>query len=231
MIISCPSSFLPHLAFVPPSDAMDPVTIVGLVGVATALADLVVKIAQGLNDYRIRYKEASRTLIRLRNYCNVIQAAALKIQQVDHGHIGRLSDQGRSTSPLCERPLTGFVDLMSDLDDEVQQLLGKDPTTPGELSRKTRLKVVWKEDGMKEHLLEIHYMAGCASSTFGCNNVVSLRESMAWLSHGMVDIDRSHKQRVSSSLLRMGKKLRNSFLESKPCRILQEVIIASSKKR
>ena len=82
----------------------------------------------------------------------------LKIQQWITGTLAISPTRAAHIAPI-RAALTGFVDLMRDLNDEVQKLLGK-ALAPGELSRKTRLKVAWKEDSMKEHLLEIHYMAG-----------------------------------------------------------------------
>ena len=137
---------------------MDPVSIIGLVGVCTGLADVVLRIAQGLNEYRVKYKEASRTLLRIRNYCNIIQAAVIKIQQWITSTLAVSPTRAAHVAPM-RAALTGFVDLMSGLHDEVEMLLGKDSVS-GNLNRKARLKVAWKEDAMKEHLQEIHQMAG-----------------------------------------------------------------------
>ena len=78
--------------------------------------------------------------------------------------------------------LTGYVELMNDLDGKVQQPLGKDPV-PGRSSLGTRVKVAWKEDNMNEYLLKIHCMAGALHLLLDTTILSFCKESMTWCSH------------------------------------------------
>ncbi|MCJ1379627.1 hypothetical protein MMC17_002729 [Xylographa soralifera] len=132
---------------------MDPVSIVSLVGVATTLAEASFEIAKGLNEYRVQYKKASRTLGSIVSYCNTIHASIIIIRKWIQSTLAICPDKVLHVAPI-QTSLDSFVESLSELDEEVRKLLGKDED-PLRVSRRKRLKYVWNEQIMKDHLRKI----------------------------------------------------------------------------
>ncbi|KAF2252440.1 hypothetical protein BU26DRAFT_502909 [Trematosphaeria pertusa] len=133
---------------------MDPLTITSTV---IAISARCVRTARALYDLRGKYRDASMTITAIYSESTVISTSLAHIQ----GLCTRNPDALRST--LLERPeleatfdqaLTGCVLVYSVLDDEVQRLyvaIEKD----GLAGSMGRIKLIWKEDAMRDVLVQI----------------------------------------------------------------------------
>lgn len=133
---------------------MDPLTITSTV---ISLSQRCVTSARELYLLREKYKDASMTITAIYSESNVIATSLAHIQ----GLCMKSPDALRST--LQERPellstfdqaLTGCVLVYSVLDDEVQRLydgVGRE----GMAAAMAKMKLLWKEEAMKDVLTQI----------------------------------------------------------------------------
>ncbi|KAF2202759.1 hypothetical protein GQ43DRAFT_462125 [Delitschia confertaspora ATCC 74209] len=133
---------------------MDPLAAASAV---IAISGRCVRTARALYDLRTKYKDASITISAIYSESTVISTSLGHI----HMLISKNSESLRTTlrdrpelSVTFDQALTGCVLVYSVLDDEVTKLysgIGKE----GVASVRTRMKFLWKEEGMKDILMQI----------------------------------------------------------------------------
>ena len=134
---------------------MDPVSAVGLAAAAAQLAGLCVSVGQTLSKFNDQHNRAGRTIRGIRHHCKVVEVALRKIQ--------RWVETTLSEIPAAAPELAALHETILNYTEELQDLKRDIDATVGTMNSDSlrfiqRLKVVWRDDVMKEHLQELHNM-------------------------------------------------------------------------
>jgi len=107
--------------------------------------------AKDLYELRSRYSDASITITAIYSESMIISASLSQVQ-------GLLLRDALQRKPdlrsAFDTALTGCMVVFSCLDDEVRGLIGK-AASGSDLDRMDRVRIVWKEDRMKELLQQL----------------------------------------------------------------------------
>jgi hypothetical protein len=131
---------------------MDPLSIsASILGVGTA----VVKVSQTLCDIQGRYGSANTTLTSICVESNLVSATLSSLQHLFDGLTSEAFSQLQARPELvkaCDCALTQCATLYVCVNEEVAALDRKDG---GDLGAWQKVKLLWKESVMKEHLQSI----------------------------------------------------------------------------
>ena len=131
---------------------MDPVTIVGLIGTATALAVTCGRIVKGLHDLKDKLNETNLTLSNILLECTTLAAAIDLIKKwIEGTPIGL---QGSLAEP--NQALIGFDAALKPIHKDILDTLKKAKPS-GVLPYKVKLSAVWNETKMKEYLENVRW--------------------------------------------------------------------------
>ena len=103
------------------------------------------------NDIHGRYKGADRTIESIKHELETLQAALQELANIMMNDASALSstwDTNKSLPRTFSRAMTGFSRTIKRLQDEIEPL--RQEAT--QLKRSDKLKLIWNDDGMKEHL-------------------------------------------------------------------------------
>jgi hypothetical protein len=132
--------------------AMDPVTIVGLIGAATSLTFTLGRMITGLHDLKGKYNETNTTLDNILAECGILDTAATLIKEwIEGTPIGLKASLGKLNETLI-----GFEAVLKPLHQDVSDMLSKAKPS-GVLLRRVKLSAIWNETKMKEHLDNVRW--------------------------------------------------------------------------
>ncbi|KAK4141433.1 P-loop containing nucleoside triphosphate hydrolase protein [Dichotomopilus funicola] len=137
---------------------MDPVSALSVAGVALQLAGLCVSVPQSLANLKGKYDEASKTISNIKRFCATIELAARHIQEWLETTI---ASSGRPV-PWLDTMMAAFQDytqVVQDLKDDIDKIIGPTVVDEKKLGRRKRLRFVWNQDLMGQHLQQLHYLS------------------------------------------------------------------------
>jgi DNA repair ATPase RecN len=126
-------------------------TVIGLVfNFATA--------AKTCNDIRGRYKGAARTIDSLKHELETLQGALQELANLmmhDASALASRWDTNKTLSRTFARAMKGFERTIKGLQAELEGLKGE----KREITSLEKVKVIWNEDGMRQHLDQLRGQA------------------------------------------------------------------------
>lgn len=105
------------------------------------------------NDIRGRYKDADRTIGSIRHELETLQGALQGLANLmmhDASALTSRWDTNKMLPGTFERAVRGFRRTIRGLQDDMEPLRGI-----GRLGKMDKVKMIWNEDGMKEHLVQL----------------------------------------------------------------------------
>ena len=134
---------------------MDPVSALSVAGVALQLAGLCVSVPKALSDIREKYNEADKTIRNIKYFCKAVELAARTIQ-------AWLSSGAADRTPNLagwREILVGYAEAVQDLQEDVDKIVGSEHGPESPLDRIQRVKVVWNQNSMQQHLTNLQYLS------------------------------------------------------------------------
>ncbi|KAH6614418.1 P-loop containing nucleoside triphosphate hydrolase protein [Chaetomium sp. MPI-SDFR-AT-0129] len=137
---------------------MDPVSALSVAGVVLQLAGLCVAVPQSLANLKGKYDEASKTISNIKRFCATIELAARHIQKWLETTVA----SSGCPVPWLDTMMAAFEDytqVVQDLKDDIDKIIGPTVVDEKKLGRRKRLRFVWNQDLMGQHLQQLHYLS------------------------------------------------------------------------